>query len=67
MVEHNPIKSPIKRYTHMFSSPASGKIDGTIAHISEETGFYMVGCQESVIFYSKGPGAEKMFTGSFTH
>ena len=59
MVERIPIKSPIKRYTHMFSSPTSGKIDGAMAHISEETGFYMVGRQESVIFYSKGPGEQK--------
>jgi hypothetical protein len=26
------------------------------AHISEETGYYMVGPQESVIFYTKGSG-----------
>ena len=59
MVEHIPIKFPIKWYTYMFSSPTSGKIDGAMAHISEETGFYMVGRQESVIFYSKGPGEQK--------
>lgn len=34
----------------------SNSPDGKAAHISEETGFYMVGPQESVIFYSKSPG-----------
>lgn len=49
MVQRIPIKSAIKRYTPMSNSPS-----GEAAHISEETGFYMVGPQESVIFYSKG-------------
>jgi hypothetical protein len=50
MVERTPIKSVIKRYTPMSNSPG-----GKAAHISEETGFYMVGPQESVIFYTKSP------------
>lgn len=50
MVERTPVKSTIKRYTYMSNSLDD---DGT-AHISEETGYYIVGRQESVIFYSKG-------------
>jgi hypothetical protein len=56
MVERIPIKSTIKRYTPMSNSPG-----GKAAHISEETGFYMVGPQESVIFYTKGPGELGIF------
>ena len=55
MVERTPVKSPIKRYTHMSNSPLSDKK----ALISEATGFYIVGPHESVIFYSKGPGETK--------
>ena len=51
MVERFPTESAIKRYTHMSNSDFPG---GEAAHISEKTGFYMVGPQESVIFYSKG-------------
>jgi hypothetical protein len=51
MVERKPIKPTIKRYTPMSNSP-----DLEAAHICEETGFYMVGPQESVIFYTKNPG-----------
>ena len=55
MLERIPVKSPIKWYTHMSNSPlSSGK-----AFISETTCFYIVGPQESVIFYSKGPGETK--------
>jgi hypothetical protein len=56
MVERIPIKSTIKRYTKMSSSSVSGT---GMAHISEDTGFYMVEPEESVIFYSKGPGEQK--------
>jgi hypothetical protein len=63
MVERIPIKSPIKRFIKMSNTPVSG-----MAHISEDTGFYMVGPQESVIFYSKGPGEQKkLFTSQLTH
>lgn len=51
MVERNPIKSVITRYTHMSNSPGGNLM---AAQISKETGFYMVDPQESVIFYSKG-------------
>ena len=51
MVERSPIDPVIKRYTPMSNSPG-----GKAAHISRETGFYMVGLQESVIFYSKIKG-----------
>ena len=51
MVERSPIKSTIKRYTYMSNSPGN-----EAAHISKETGYYMVGPQESVIFYTKGSG-----------
>lgn len=57
MVERIPIKSAIKRYTHMSNSPG-----GEAAHIGKETGFYMVGPQESVIFYTKGD-LENLFLG----
>ena len=49
MVERTPIKPEIKRYTPMSNSPGS-----EAAHISKKTGFYIVGPQESVIFYTKG-------------
>ena len=49
MVERIPITaSSIKWNTYMSNSP-----DGKAAHISEETDFYMVGPQESVIFIQK--------------
>ena len=54
MVERIPIKPTIKRYTYMSNSPVSPGDEA--AHISEETGFYMVGPQESVIFYTKSSG-----------
>jgi hypothetical protein len=53
MVERAPIQKSavLKRFTYMSSSP----IDGA-AYIGEETGYYMVKPEESIIFYTGGSG-----------